>query len=193
MSKEKIIDIKSVKNFYKALRDEVANTFNSYERGGIFDGWTEQQKKECFGFGTHILSIVYNPIQKRYTKQERKKYEKIVNKYEDICKRQDQQITDLQKQLAEKEQEIESLRENSLSKRIFKEKLIPSHCMEQYEKYEQQIDKLMQDKISFAVEQIVKTKETLIKFLQDEGFYENEWYDLFDKIDNQINELKGEK
>lgn len=50
-----------------------------------------------------------------------------------------------------------------------------------------------QDKISFAVEQIVKTKETLIKFLQDEGFYENEWYDLFDKIDNQIKSLKGEE
>ena len=50
-----------------------------------------------------------------------------------------------------------------------------------------------QDKISFAVEQIVKTKETLIKFLQDEGFYENEWYDLFDKIDNQIKKLKGEE
>lgn len=47
-----------------------------------------------------------------------------------------------------------------------------------------------QDKISFAVEQIVKTKETLIKFLQDNGFYENEWYDLFDEIDNQINQLK---
>ena len=50
-----------------------------------------------------------------------------------------------------------------------------------------------QDKISFAVEQIVKTKETLIKFLQDEGFYENEWYDLFDKIDNQIKNLKEKK
>lgn len=50
-----------------------------------------------------------------------------------------------------------------------------------------------QDKISFAVEQIVKTKETLIKFLQDEGFYENEWYDLFDKIDNRIKSLKGEE
>ena len=51
---------------------------------------------------------------------------------------------------------------------------------------------LNQDKIEFAVEQIVKTKETLIKFLQDEGFYENEWYDLFDKVDQQIKELKGE-
>ena len=48
-------------------------------------------------------------------------------------------------------------------------------------------------KISFAVEQIIKTKETLIKFLQDEGFYENEWYDLFDKIDNQIKQLKEGK
>lgn len=51
--------------------------------------------------------------------------------------------------------------------------------------------KYNQDKISFAVEQIIKTKETLIKFLQNDGFYENEWYDLFDEIDNKIKELKG--
>lgn len=100
MSKEKrIIDIKSVQDFYKALRDEVANLFNGYEKCGIFDGWTEQQKKECFGFGTHILSIIYNPIQKRYTKQERKKYEKIVNDYEEICKLQGQQIAELEERL----------------------------------------------------------------------------------------------
>lgn len=108
MSKEKrIIDIKSVQDFYKALRDEAANLFNGYERCGIFDGWTEQQKKECFGFGTHILSIVYNPIQKRYTKQERKKYEKIVNNYEEICKRKDIQIKDLQSKLAITEKALE--------------------------------------------------------------------------------------
>lgn len=110
MNKEKrIIDIKSVQDFYKALRDEVAKLFNDYERYGIFDGWTEKQKKECFGFGTHILSIVYNPIQKRYTKQERKKYDKIIDDYEEICKRKNRQIKNLQSQLAEKEKEIDKL------------------------------------------------------------------------------------
>ena len=108
MSKEeKIEDIKNVGEFYQALRNNVANTFNDCERCGIFDGWTENQKKECFHFGTHILSNVWLPIQKHYTNKERKKYEKIVNKYEDICKRQDQQITDLQKQLAITEKALE--------------------------------------------------------------------------------------
>lgn len=100
MSKEKrIIDIKSVQDFYKALKEKVANLFNSYEKCGIFDDWTEKQKKECFGFGVHIISIIYNPIQKRYTKQERKKYEKILNNYEDACNKKDQQIAELKERL----------------------------------------------------------------------------------------------
>ena len=106
--KEKIENIKNVSEFYQALRNEVANRFNSYERCGIFDGWTENQKKECFGFGTHILSNVWLPIQKHYTNKERKKYQKIENGYEDICKRQNQQIAELQKQLAEKDKAIEN-------------------------------------------------------------------------------------
>ena len=105
--KEKIENIKNVSEFYQALRNEVANIFNSYERCGIFDGWTENQKKECFGFETHILSNVWLPIQKHYTNKERKKYQKIENGYEDICKRQDQQITDLQKQLTITEKALE--------------------------------------------------------------------------------------
>lgn len=94
-------------------------------------------------------------------------------------------------QLAEKEKEIEGLRENSLSKRIFKEKLIPSHCMEQYEKYEQQIDKLTQDKISFAVEQLEKVKE-LFESCWDYYFDIGELCDkylFYDKIDQLIAEL----
>lgn len=50
-----------------------------------------------------------------------------------------------------------------------------------------------QSKIEFAVAQLLKFKKTLIKFLQDNDFYENEWYDLFDEIDQQIKELKGEE
>ena len=102
---EKIENIKNVGEFYQALRNEVENRFNSYERCGIFDGWTENQKKECFGFGICILSNAWLPIQKHYTNKERKKYEKIVNKYEDICKRQDQQIAELKQQLAEKDKD----------------------------------------------------------------------------------------
>ena len=91
----------------------------------------------------------------------------------------------LKQQLAEKEKEIESY----------------EHELEVYKQndnvYARNMNRLAirhnQDKISFAVKQIVKTKEILIKFLQDEGFYENEWYDLFDKIDNQIKQLKEGK
>lgn len=104
----------------------------------------------------------------------------------------------VEQQLAEKEQEIESLRENSLSKRIFKEKLIPSHCMEQYEKYEQQIDKLTKDKISFAVEQLEKVKENIkkvpiIDFDLSGNFEKMYKQDAIRQIDNQIKELKGEE
>lgn len=46
------------------------------------------------------------------------------------------------------------------------------------------------EKNEFAIAELIKFKERLIKFLQDEGFYENEWYDLFDEIDQQINKLR---
>ena len=101
----------------------------------------------------------------------------------------------LKKQLAEKEKEIESLRENSLSKRIFKEKLIPSHCMEQYEKYEQQIDKLTQDKISFCIErleQIINLFEPYENEEKDTILCANNGISFLEYIDNQIEELKKE-
>lgn len=63
------------------------------------------------------------------------------------------------------------------------------YCLDTMLNGKKQLAEKEQDKISFAVEQIVKIKETLIKFLQDEGFYENEWYDFFDKIDNLINQI----
>lgn len=46
------------------------------------------------------------------------------------------------------------------------------------------------EKVEFAIAELIKFKERLIKFLQDEGFYENEWYDLFDEIDQQIDKLR---
>ena len=91
----------------------------------------------------------------------------------------------LNQQLAEKEKEIEQLKSENhalMSDNAYQEadifELIQNPAIQN------------QDKISFAVEQIIKTKETLIKFLQNDGFYENEWYDLFDEIDNQFKQLK---
>ena len=111
-----------------------------------------------------------------------------------------EEISDLEAKLAEyekfmKDNEWDSVKEmqetlNKCEKKYFdiqqeladRKKL----CDLRYE----QLQNSHQDKILFAVEQIVKTKETLIKFLQDEGFYANEWYDLFDEINNQIKQLK---
>lgn len=44
-----------------------------------------------------------------------------------------------------------------------------------------------------AREELVKVKGTLVKFLQDNGFYESEWYDLFEEIDQQIKELEKDE
>ena len=120
--------------------------------------------------------------EKEYTQQYRKECAKIQTDY-----------YELKQQLAEKEKEIESLRENSLSKRIFKEKLIPSHCMEQYEKYEQQIDKLTQDKISFAVEQLEKVKDYFIEGYAVCKNFSDFYWNFTEQIDNQINQLKEGK
>ena len=108
----------------------------------------------------------------------------LVNFYKDtdLVKENEQ----LQKQLAEKDEQLRAKIGNMKSNDFIKICLQCGLMVDAKEKDNQ-------DKISFAVEQIVKTKETLIKFLQDEGFYENEWYDLFDKIDNQIKQLKEGK
>ena len=96
---KKIEDIKSVNEFYNALKGIVTNTFNSYDNGKFFDGWTKEQKKLLYGFGTHILSNVYEPIRKRYTKQERKKCEKILNDCNEFLGQYQKQVKDLQSQL----------------------------------------------------------------------------------------------
>lgn len=126
--------------------------------------------------------------------QNKESNELLVNSLDE----KDRQITELKKQLEEKEKEIESLRENSLSKRIFKEKLIPSHCMEQYEKYEQQIYKLTKDKISFAVEQLEKVKEFFLEEHRDEEMDTNyiitkDAGEIADYLLDQIKSLKGEE
>lgn len=101
-------NIKSIADFYKALKNEVIELFNGYEGCGIFDGLDEKQKKNCLGFGIHIISLIYNPIQKRYTMQERKKYDKALNSIDGLIKsyreqidKQDELIAQLKKKLAE--------------------------------------------------------------------------------------------
>lgn len=101
-------NIKRVDDFYKALKNEVLELFHAYEHYGIFDGLDEKQKKNCLGFGIHIIRLIYNPIQKRYTMQERKKYDKALNSidgliksYRDHIDKQDELIAQLKKKLAE--------------------------------------------------------------------------------------------
>lgn len=81
--KQKIEEIKTTNEFYQALRSRVANLFNCYDCTGYFEGMSEQQKKIIFQFGCGVLSQVYNPIQKRYTKKARRKVEKTIKTYED--------------------------------------------------------------------------------------------------------------
>lgn len=84
MSKQKkIIDIKNVGEFYQALKKEiVVELFNSYDKCGVFEWATDEQKKDVLEFGCAVLSNVYNPIQKRYTQQEKNKNKKIIKCYE---------------------------------------------------------------------------------------------------------------
>ena len=116
-------------------------------------------------------------------------YSKLNKRYQEIKN----QLADLEAKLAEKEEQAKQLK---IDLRMYKSvnEFLNGYGIEKAREVLLQTEKTkQQDKISFAVEQIIKTKETLIKFLQDEGFYENEWYDLFDKIDNQINVLRNNK
>ena len=113
------------------------------------------------------------------------KLEELLNQQDKRIKELEEENEQLKKQLAEKEKEITKLKSENhalMSDNAYQEadifELIQNPAIQN------------QDKISFAVEQIIKTKETLIKFLQNDGFYENEWYDLFDEIDNQFKQLK---
>ena len=119
---------------------------------------------------------------------ENKKLEEDLELSEKCCAEYEQEVNQLKQQLTEQEKEIEGLK---AQRRIYLNRSV-EEC-NKITDLEFELQHKDQDKISFAIEQIVKTKEILIKFLQDEGFYENEWYDLFDKIDNQINELKEGK
>ncbi len=146
----------------------------------------EELKKQLhFEEQGHDLSI-------QYFEEETNKLRKQIKSESDARKRFVEEVKNLKQQLEEKDKEIKQLK---LDLGMFKSvnEFINGYGIEKAREILLQTEKTKhQDKISFAVEQIVKTKETLIKFLQDEGFYENEWYDLFDKIDLQIKELKGE-
>ena len=109
MLKQKIDEIKTTTEFYQALRDRVDSLFNGYERVGCFEGLSEQEKKTIFQFGCAVLSDVYNPIQKRYTKQERRKAEKITKEYDDIIAYYVHKFRTMQDQIAELEDKLEKM------------------------------------------------------------------------------------
>jgi hypothetical protein len=133
----------------------------------------DQYELECFEEVNRLLKE-----QKDFYVVEKVEYDKIKQGAKDI-------VDKLKQQLAEKDEELHSAKVG--------EEFALKCCDEANKLLALQVAGQHQDKISFAVEQIIKTKETLIKFLQDEGFYENEWYDLFDEIDNQIKQLKEGK
>ena len=92
---------------------------------------------------------------------------------------------ELQKQLAEKEKEIES----------YKHFKITIGTMENNQVDISSTTYTDQDKISFAVEKLEQVKETteciLDNALKNSSLNESYYDRLLDEIDNQINELKG--
>ena len=98
MKKQKLKDIKRVDEFYYALRNEVQELFDGYVNCGIFDGLSTEQKKDILGFGNNVLSNVYNPIQKRYTQQVKKKYEKLLKQSDDLVGKYIKEVEDVRKQ-----------------------------------------------------------------------------------------------
>ena len=140
--------------------------------------WWEENIHSTSGLCPNCCDYVAD-LEAKLAESESKSYtlESYNNFVNNQCKKLIKENKQLKQQLAEKDNKIKKL--NIEAQKYYED----AYCNDFHK----------QDKISFAVEQIVKTKETLIKFLQDEGFYENEWYDLFDKIDNQIKAIKGEK
>ena len=107
MTKQKLKDIKRTDDFYRALKNEVVERFKDYERC-FLDDFDERQKRKVLSFGLDVISIVYNPIQKRYTMRERKKYDKALNSidwliksYREHIDKQDKLIAQLKQKLAE--------------------------------------------------------------------------------------------
>ena len=94
------------------------------------------------------------------------------------------QVEELQKQLAEKEKEIES----------YKHFKITIGTMENNQVDISSTTYTDQDKISFAVEKLEKVKETtecvLDNALKNSSLNQSYYDRLLDEIDNQINELK---
>lgn len=152
------------------------------------------------------------------TSEDNSKHFGICNKcYDEMFKSGDiiirsftNKIAELQEQLAEKEQEIESLKESSdknidylieFASLIENEKdcnrmLKAIDRVKKGNKYI--IDKQHQDKISFAVERLEKVRENIKKvpitdFDLSGNFEKMYKQDAIRQIDNQINGLKGEK
>lgn len=112
-------NIKRVDDFRKALKDEVVDHFKGLEMYGFLDGLNENQKIKTLTFGFAVIKIVYNPIQKRYTMQERKKYDKALNSIDGLIKsyreyidKQDKLIAQLKKKLAEVQNDARRDRES---------------------------------------------------------------------------------
>lgn len=120
-----------------------------------------------------------------------------------------QECDSLQKTLAEKEKEIDNLYDRLNSKQKFYEMSLEKDYKEylsRLDKLEKQCDK---DKISFTLEQLEKVKnkieskvESIYKILDDLNIKIvgestsrelNAYEEIAKEIDNQINELKGEK
>lgn len=139
------INQKSVNDFYNELLKEVEDRFNCWDNYGMFEDFDNEQKKDILRFANVILNVVYNPIQKFYTKKERKKYDKLYKDCKNIFERQrtytlgletrckkyndenefnNSRVRFLLEQIAKKDDEIKELKQklniNELKERVAK-------------------------------------------------------------------------
>ena len=104
---------------------------------------------------------------------------------EDVANKE-KRIVELKQQLAEKEKEIENIKLCRCGNCTNEYEFMLEGLVEDLEK---QIDKNNQDKISFALEQLEKTRKLIDELLDNCG---DKQYKVWEVFDSQIKQLKGE-
>ena len=149
--------------------NEQKHDYEPYSRTDMWNKMIEQQDK-------------ISDLEAKLAESEKKAYSRghsqrdIANEIklnalrEDVANKE-KRIVELKKQLAEKEKEISEVRaKQSIT------------CLNT-------IEKAYQDKISFAVEQLEKTRKLIDELLDNCG---DKQYKVWEIFDNQIKQLKGE-
>lgn len=172
---------------YTMTQEEVCERLNTLE-----EKLAEMTEKYNACQEARKLEIEFNQQDKAQLKQQLAEKEKEISEYVEIVDDLHKQLSDkcdfceegYKKQLAEKEKEISELKrigEKGHLNDLFEDKRKENKILIKA------IEQANQDKISFAVEQLEKVKEEF------DCIYSNDTYtpyQIADKIDNQIKQLK---